>query len=223
MASTRFYTVTRRTSFSGKLTSGFTILELLIATIVFSVVLMLVTAGIMQIARVYYKGVTEANTQNTARSIIDTISQAIQFTGGTVTLTAASPVAGNNYAFCVGNQQFSYRLGWQVENRFSVVDNQAWHALVQNTTTGCPSAGAQNLANQVVNGRDLMGQHMRLSNLVIENPAPNLYKVQVRVVYGDNDLLDNPTTANAACKSQQSGTQFCAVSELSTIVIKRVK
>ena len=207
-----------------KRTQGFTIMELLVATMVFAVVLLLVTAGILQIARVYYKGVTESNTQNTARSIMDTISQAIQFSGGDVTETAASPVAGNDYSFCVGNQQFSYRLGWQVENRYDASLNQTWHSLVQRSASGCSSStGAQNLGNQSVSGRDLVGPHMRLANLIVDNIGTNLYRVNVKVVYGDNDLLNNPTTAAASCKGVQAGTQFCSVSELNTIVVKRVE
>src|ERR1043166_6625781 len=137
--------------------TGFTIMELRVATMVFGVVLLLVTAGIMQVARMYYKGVTEANTQNTARTIIDTISQAIQFSGGDVTPTPLGALPGNDYAFCVGDQQFTYRLGWQVENGFSVANTQTWHALVQNATAGCSSSsGAQDLSQQTVNGRDLM-------------------------------------------------------------------
>src|SRR5437667_5654433 len=91
-------------------TSGFTIIELMIATVIFSVVLLLITAGIMQVARVYYKGVTEANTQSTARSIVDTISQAIQFDGGNITT-----VAGVSPAYqCVNNQQFAFWKGKQL-------------------------------------------------------------------------------------------------------------
>lgn len=202
---------------------GFTIVELLVATLVFAVVLLLVTAGILQIARVYYKGVTEANTQNTARSIMDTISQAIQFSGGDVTDTVDSPSPNTNLAFCVGGQQFSYRPGWQVENGYDPAKNQAWHGLVQYAVSGCSGENPQDLINKAVNGRDLLGQHMRLSNLVVDNVGPNQYKVLVRVVYGDNDLLDNPTATNASCKSIQAGTQFCSVSELSTIVVKRVE
>lgn len=207
---------------------GFTILELLVATIVFSVVLLLVTAGIMQITRVYYKGVTETNTQNTARTIVDTISQAIQFSGGDVTVTNPAAVAGTDYAFCVGNEQFSYRLGWQVENTHSIPTNQTWHALVQNSASGsgadCSSAtSAQTLTAESVSGRDLVNQHMRLSNLRVVSLGNNMYRVQVRVVYGDNDLLNNPTATNATCKGEQAGSQFCSVSELSTIVVKRVE
>lgn len=203
---------------------GFTIMELLVATMVFAVVLLLVTAGILQIARVYYKGITESNTQNTARSIVDTISQSIQFSGGAVTPTPATPVPGTDYAFCVGNQQFSYRLGWQVEDRLDPTVNQAWHALVQNSAAGCSSStAAQNMGNQSVSGRDLMGPHMRLAKLSVTSLGANLYQIRVRVVYGDNDLLNSPTGSNASCKGVQAGTQFCSVSELSTIVVKRVE
>ena len=204
--------------------AGFTIIELLVASMVFSIVLLVVTAGILQVTRVYYKGLTEANTQNTARTIMEAIAQSIQFTGGSVTGTASSPVAGTDYAFCVGNKQFSYRLGWQVENAYNISNNQAWHALVQTDISGCSGASAQTLSNQAVIGRDLVGPHMRLANLVVEpTSATDQYKIQVRIVYGDNDILDNPTATNASCKNVLAGTQFCAVSDLSTIVIKRVK
>jgi prepilin-type N-terminal cleavage/methylation domain-containing protein len=203
---------------------GFTIMELLIATVVFSVVLLVVTAGILQIARVYYKGVTESSTQNTARNIIDTVAQAVQFSGGNVTPTVGSPTPGTNYAFCVGNQQFSYRLGWQVENVHNPSLNQTWHALAQNSAAGCSSStAAQNLTNQAINGRDLVGPHMRLANLSVTPAGGNSWRIQVRVVYGDNDLLNNPTGTNASCRGQRAGSQFCSVADLSTVVVKRVE
>jgi prepilin-type N-terminal cleavage/methylation domain-containing protein len=205
---------------NAKASHGFTIVELLIATLVFSVVLLIVTSGIMQVARVYIKGVTETSTQSTARAVMDTVSQAIQFGGGVVTQTATSPSAGTDYAFCIGSQQFSYRLGSQVENGTNATKHQAWHGLVQRSAADCT---AQNLDNQAVTGRDLVGPHMRLANLAVQSIGNNQYKVQVRVVYGDDDLLNNPTAANANCKDIQVGTQFCSQAELSSIVVKRVQ
>lgn len=204
------------------LSRGFTIIELMIATMVFAVVLLMFTAGVLQIARVYYKGLTEANTQNTARNVIDTIAQAIQFSGGEVKDTVDNPPPPNDDGvFCVGNQRFTYRLGWQVEDKNEdSVNNQIRHGLFQNSSSSCV---AEDLTLQSLIGRDLMREHMRLSNLVVDNIGPNLYKIKVRVVYGDNDLLNNPTGPNASCKGATAGTQFCAVSELSTIVVKRVE
>jgi len=42
-------------------------------------------------------------------------------------------------------------------------------------------------------------------------------------VYGYNDLLNNPTATNASCRGVRAGTQFCSISELSTVVVKRVR
>lgn len=195
---------------------GFTIVELLIATLVFSVILLTVTVGIIQITRVYYKGINEANTQDTARGVMDTISQAIQFSGATVSPTVAS-APGASTSFCVGNQQFSYRLGYQlVEN--SPGANQTTKALWQSTASGCtgnPAAAAS--------GIELLSPKMRLANLTVTqvNGDPNIWKVSVRVVYGDDDLLNSPTSTNASCKGD-TGQQFCSVSELTTTVVKRV-
>ncbi len=212
---------------------GFTIVELMVSTMVFSIVLLLVTAGIIQVARVYYKGVTESNTQNAARSIIDNISQAIQFSGDDVSGTPGS-TPGQDYKFCLGNTHVSYKLGRQVKNNPSGSD-QTWHAIVANNISGCPGTAAQTLNQQTTSGRDLMPQDMRLSNLVVSRVGtsePAQYRVTVRVVYGDSDLIyspADPTAAtgyertDAACRAQTIGTQFCAASELSTVVVKRVQ
>jgi len=198
--------------------SGFTLVELMIATIVFSVVLLTVTLGILQITRVYYKGVTETNTQNTARNVMDAISQAIQFSGGDVAPTAA-PAPGTTQAFCIGNTRYRYQLGNQLVDG-TPGTNQTNHALMVDTFAGCNNgtiAGAWN-------GRELLGPHMRLSDLTISNVGTNLYKVTVRIVYGDDDLLVAPPTGPTTnCLGVQAGTQFCSISELSTIVVKRVQ
>jgi prepilin-type N-terminal cleavage/methylation domain-containing protein len=200
--------------------SGFTIVELLIALAVFSMVLVVVTASIIQISRVYYKGVTETNVQATARSIIDTISQSIQFSGGKVTDTPTSITAGASYDFCINNQEYSYRPGFQLVDG-ATGTNQTNHSLVSRTVSACSSPTGQ-LMSGAVTGRELLGPNMRLANMTVKNVGPNLYQVQVRVVYGDDDLLNNPTTATASCKGV-AGRQFCAVSDLSTVVISRVK
>jgi prepilin-type N-terminal cleavage/methylation domain-containing protein len=212
---------------------GFTILELMIATMVFSVVLLLVTAGILQISRVYYKGITESTTQSTARNIIDTLAQAIQFSGADITETPGTD-PGVDYSFCIGNKQYSYRLGPQVMNNPEGND-QSWHALVERTVSGsCGGLEAQSLNQQNVVGRDLVGQRMRLAKLAVEDLGSDRYRITVRVVYGDADLLQSPSNPNspvttaamqpdATCQSVRAGTQFCASSELSTVVVKRVQ
>lgn len=207
---------------------GFTVVELMIATVVFSVVLLVITFGIIQISRTYYKGVTENNTQNTARSIMDTVTQAIQLNGGAVTDTPAAPVPANggSQAFCVGNQQFSYRLGWQLKDgAVNATNHETPRALVlRDNVANCAGAPAQNLSGGGVTGRELLAPHMRLAALDVENiTGTNTYRVSIKVVYGDWDILDDELRPEAKCRGIRAGTQFCAVADLSTVVTKRVK
>ncbi len=230
---------------------GFTIIELLIATAVFSVVLLTVSAAITQIGRLYYKGITSARTQEVARSVMDDIAQSIQFNVGDVVGLSSSTYSNeldndsnDSRAVCISTKHYSFKFGQQV--------GPGKHGLVANEiSSGCTSTVAQNLDTATVSGNELLGDKMRLANLVVEpSGAPDSYRVTVRVVYGDSDLLCNPTshsggkddcastqgwdesnqqdrnalagTHNLSCKNIRSGTQFCAASELSTIVKRRL-
>jgi prepilin-type N-terminal cleavage/methylation domain-containing protein len=210
---------------------GFTVIEMLVALAIFSVVLVVVTAAIIQISQIYYKGVNETQVQSTARAITDTVSQAIQFGGGTVTDTVASPTPGGSYAFCISNREYSYRPGYKLVDN-TPGTNQTRHGMVVRTVAGCTGGtSGQDLSVASVSGRELMSPGMRLSKMVVKNVGPNLYQVQVRVVYGDDDLLYSPSAPaspngmlaqDATCRGT-AGRQFCAVSELNTVVISRVK
>lgn len=204
---------------------GFTIIELMIATAVFAVVLVVVTAGILQVSRLYYKGVNQASTQSVVRSITDTIAQTIQFGGGAVTPTtagAATPTAPK--VFCVGNQRFTYDLGWQVvDTAPNASQHQGYHGLVQDSYSGCSSSSPQTISNPAVLGRELLSPNMRLSKLNVVDLGANLYRIEVRVIYGDDDLLKAPNDPLTTCINEKAGTQFCTISELSTVVTKRVQ
>jgi prepilin-type N-terminal cleavage/methylation domain-containing protein len=209
--------------------AGFTIIELLIATSVFSMVLILIAIGVTRFNYAYYEGITQSNTQNTARAILESISQAIQFSGESITETNGS-TPGSTYYFCAGGTRYRYLLGWQLDsNSPSASQDQAYHALVSDNPGGCNSSGSIATINMAsVTGTELVSPHMRLSNLSVTqvDGSTNLYKIEVRVVYGDDDLLrspsnNGPTAPDVVCQSG-AGAQFCAVSDLSTVVQKRV-
>lgn len=200
--------------------SGFTIVELLIATLIFSVILLIVTSGILQVTRTYYKGVTEANTQTTARNIINAIGQAIQFDGGVIQPTAGS-TPNTSYAFCVGNTRFRYILGSELATAPS--GTQTYHVLLEDNAASCAAGPTASINAAGATGTELLSPRMRLANLSVVSLGNNLYQVTVKVVYGDDDLLANPTTPAAACQGVEAGTQFCSSSQLSTTVLKRVQ
>jgi len=200
---------------------GFTIIELMIATMVFGVVLLFVTIAILQFTRVYYKGVTQANTQDTTRTLVDNITQAIQFNGGAITATPPR-VYGATAAFCVGNVQYTYVIGKQLVDSTPNAQ-QTWHSVVQRDLGGCVAGSpTPPMSSQFTTGRELLAPKMRLSRLEVAPIGPNVYRVTVKVVFGEDDLLINPTAADAKCRGQ-AGSQFCAVSEITTVVTKRVE
>lgn len=210
---------------------GFTIIELMIATLVFSVVLVLITVGVIQFNNAYYKGVTQSNTQNIARTLIEDITQAIQFNGSQITSPIGTTGSGSSLGFCIGNQRYSYLLGWElVSGTVNASLHQTSHAFVKDNPGICSGLNAQDVQGASVAGTELLGLNMRISAVSVTPVAGsnNLYKISVRVVYGDDDLLYSPsgtlpaaTAPDASCKDQ-TGSQFCAVSQLSTIVQKRV-
>jgi prepilin-type N-terminal cleavage/methylation domain-containing protein len=112
---------------------GFTIIELLIASTVFAIIIMIITVGIINITQSYTKGITENSTQGVARNIINDISQAIQFSPGKITPVnvstgiveaSSSPFPIDNvypptpgtvvYGFCVGEREYLYQLGYML-------------------------------------------------------------------------------------------------------------
>jgi prepilin-type N-terminal cleavage/methylation domain-containing protein len=239
---------------------GFTIIEFLIAMVVFSVVLIIITTAVLAFTRQYYKGVISSSTQNTARSIIDDVVRSIQFSPGAVTvlqktsaadiITPASPAKG----YCLGgSKRYSFSADWQVEDSPAANFLQAKHGMISDDYAGCNAStlalDAKNISDlatvpgPLVNPRELLGQHMRLVKFDIKPLTSDTYTVSVGVAYGDDDLLCSPTLPAASaggclsnaqvtaatwsnvddlhCKSS-IGDQFCAVSQLTTTVQKRV-
>lgn len=218
----------------GSGSAGFTILELLVATSIFSIVLLVVTTGIMSFTRQYYKGVISASTQNTARAILSDVSQAIQFSS---TVNTGLSNAGSS-GFCVDGKLYSYVIGRQVtDDGGSASKHQGYHGIVISPVDGMCSAVSQPVAMPTgpslpTGYRGLLANHMRLAALDVTSSSEDgtLYTIHVRVIYGDDDLLD-PVPASAPTPDTWAkmrcnggiGSQFCAVSDLTTTVQKRLQ
>ncbi len=230
---------------------AFTIIELMIATMVFSVILVLVTTGILQITNAYYKGALQSRTQETARSIIDEISRGIQFSGEEVVTTRpytgdpAYPTAKKRYGICVGGVAYSYIIDKQLAWPPPVPDpaNQNPYVLTSYRPPGGCTVYASGPAQVITPAsvastypgayKELLGIGMRLTALDIIDNGNQTYTVTVEVASGEFDLFDDklqnidgttliPDGVNDSCKTG-AGKQFCAISRLSTTVQKRVK
>jgi prepilin-type N-terminal cleavage/methylation domain-containing protein len=201
---------------------GFTIVELMIASAVFSAILLLLTMGLLAVGRTYYKGVVTSRTQQVSRAILEDVSDSIRFNGGTV---APSIVPnGLSRGVCVGGKRYSYELNKQLNEG---VASQRHVLVVDDLATCSAGSTAQNMSSATPTGRELMSTRMRLSAFSVTQvgSGTDLWRITVRVASGEDDLLQDTDGDGVldTCRTLRSGSQFCAVSELSTVVQKRVR
>ena len=215
--------------------SGFTIVELMISTVIFSMILLILTTGVISFTRSYYKGITETSTQRVARVISDDITQGIQ--SSSMAYASVTKV-GAWSGFCIGDVGYVYQLGLQLsESSPDSNKHQASQVLLKgNAGNGCSGYTSDLLYTKLNNGlsaaprttEEMLAPSMRLANLDITIVPKSsivdtgIYSVLVNVVYGDDDLLTNPTGISPSCNAD-SGSQFCAISGLSTVVQKRIQ
>ncbi len=214
---------------------GFTIVELMIATGIFSLILLVVLTAIIQVGRMYYKGITISKTDQAARSIIDRVSQEIQFSPAGTNPLLHQTASNGFHVRCIGSMRFFYVVNSQnVMGRSGLVGDDSAagsdlcvSAAAMQAASGTGPGGEPTLnIGSSSNQRDLLPNNMRILKFDVSRPNPtaNLYNVTVRVAYGDTDLL-NQTEAgipNSFCRGATIGTQFCAVSEFNVTVSKRL-
>lgn len=205
---------------------GFTIVELMVATLVFSTILTVITAGVIAFSNHYYKGVNASATQNAAQTVLDTITQAFQFGAGQVDVDATTLSNGH---FCAGGREFVFQKGVKFDGTIASTKG----IFVAPMGAGCGPADIPST------GEELLAKNMRLTSFDIQYKGQNLYEVSLTVAYGDDDLICDAsvsgdcsgstthTTAelsdmpNATCH-YGSGLPFCATSRLVTSVQKRI-
>ncbi len=228
--------------------NGFTILELMIATIVFAVIFMGATTAILQIAKLYYKGVVTTRTQETTRSVTDSIAQQLQFSASALGQSSSKtynvtngPVSGtkmNFEAYCIGDTRYSYVVNAQVNSvvpvgTYQPTSNRLRHALWRDkidNPTNCVAANLslENPSRDTEDARgeegvELLTQGMRLSDFSLSCDDTRRCTISVAVLSGDNDLLEpNPQEEVPTNCATIIGNQWCAGSQLTTVVFKRI-
>lgn len=202
---------------------GFTIIELMIATTIFSTILLVAASGVIAIGRMYYKGITSSRTQETARSIIDTISRTVQFSGNSMSDDGITDIPGVAQSVCFGYDRYTY----VIDSKIIDTDTIGLRYNRRTDLNACTPLSS--------GGSELLPKNTRLLDFQITSLSTSNYRIKVKVAYGDNDLLThyppNATEATAPdaspasglCRGGIAGSNFCATSELETIVNKRVE
>ncbi len=212
--------------------SGFTIIELLIASAVFSVVLVVVLASFVQISRIYYKGVNMANTQNATRTIVQDIQDDIQFGSNHPELiddTYGNTGSSHQDSFCVGDHRYAYVLGTQVTAG----------AGLQGVYREDMPAGCKTLTQQGVtpsSAQQLLSNGMQLNHIKVDcqNGNGTVCLVRLYVVFyggspnglffsGTGGFGSNPWQApDAQCTGALTSSQFCVTADFDRTVLQTI-
>lgn len=215
--------------------SGFTIIELLIATAVFSMVLVIVTMGFMSLSNAYFKSTVTAATQSTTRDIADTLGKAIQFSGPLPQFgTKDLPSGVKLYQICANNRKFFFVPNVVYLGGEATEENPGLY--VQPYSNTCD---AEILDKN--KGTQLLGENMSIANLDISYFSNLTYTIKLRVMYGQQDMFCSATPSRFAvacdgspgsnaifgrmidslrCKTDDN--YFCAVATSDTTVKKRM-
>lgn len=210
---------------------GFTILELLIATTVLSVILVMTSVVMVGIGSLYQKGINQARVQTATRNITKEVSEQLQqVNSGSAIVGPSSTVGGYTFrTYCFGNIRYTYVVGVQQGTDSTIANPQIPHVLWRDTPAStCGSAPVPVLSdnssiptNSAAGGTELVPPKSRLTVFEIPQTSPGLYNVRVGVAYGDNDLLTGTVGPTVRCNTGK-GSQFCSAAFLSTTVGRRL-
>jgi hypothetical protein len=159
--------------------------------------------------------------------------------GPTIPVSGGSVTQGALGYFCIGNTRYTFAMDRMQGETNDVARKMIRHAFWVDEPGQCAGVdpvqlyaiapvdltSAGNPSN--FNGRDLLSDNMRLIRMRLSPLATDgsIWRVQITVAYGDDDLLitDPLDSSRRYCRGGNIGTQFCAFSELSTIVKRRVQ
>ncbi|HUY53302.1 MAG TPA: prepilin-type N-terminal cleavage/methylation domain-containing protein [Candidatus Dormibacteraeota bacterium] len=211
--------------------NGFTIIELLIATSVFTAVLFIVTYGVIQISKTYTNGFIRSQTQNIAVSLSDNITRDIEFSSTTsfpnppeqsvqVTKPGYQPVT--YYYFCTTQNEYFYIPGGSlykipIASLQSILASQNCYSPQQFINNTAISGDIQSLissSNVEILNHTVYDNQSMLSNVSSSN---GLYSVSIEVLYGNqSNLIQNDNKSQWICRPTVLIGPFCAIYNFST-------
>jgi prepilin-type N-terminal cleavage/methylation domain-containing protein len=204
---------------------GFTIMELMIATVVLSVILLVASVLLTSIGGLYTKGTTGSQLQNNIRNILQTLSTTIEYSGASTQIVG--PVSHsyppiNETAICVGDIKISYVPDTipSTVSSYTIWQSQATPGCVPDDLRGTP---AQSSANQNIGLSNEAVHYLKVSY----DATSGLYTVEINAfsAAGIDQLVFDPTTPATKpvhCNGALKASDFCFTTALSTSIGRRL-
>jgi len=196
--------------------SGFTIIELLIAMAGFSFVILLVTIVMINIGNLYSKGINQTKIDDAARYITDDIASKLKYSQASKFSTVPASLGGIIYKnYCIGTAKFSPSYD-QTSNYMRIANN---------TDASCPVPSPVDSAN----GTNLLPANSKLAYFNIVQTG-STFTVSIAIIYGNFTNTNIGTISgglnygnlNQLKCNTGSTYQYCAVTNLSTVVSSRI-
>lgn len=221
---------------------GFTLIEFLLSSAIFSFFLVIVMIGFMQINRSYNRGLTVKSVQQSARIIVEDISRTIANNPGQVTFLepdATNPSSPDSFRMCIDTVKYSWNgvdsnMDYTDE---AYTDDTAQFILVKsNVGDSCeeaPSiAGAKSLVsgsmNNITDSTDGEGDGDLVIQYLSIEPVPDLegvYIIDLVLSTDDEALTNRGIDANCSFTEGDAGgeaaKQYCSVITMTTSVSSR--
>jgi prepilin-type N-terminal cleavage/methylation domain-containing protein len=195
-----------------KKNSGFTIIELLIAISVFSLAIVLIMSGTIQLGRLYKQGATKARLSTISREIHAQFAQDLQYSKEYNTYTN---VATNENYICLGTSRYRVVTNLSLSN---------YGELNLDTISGpsaCSTATASK-TQKLLSPTGPNNNNSRATNFDFTIPpnSTSPYVLYTRFVTGEKDLFNN--NFSNRCTSS-FGKEYCVVIELKSVLARKVK
>lgn len=201
---------------------GFTILELMLATTAFSIVLVMVLGSFLQIGRMYYRGVSISKTEEASRTIVDDIGRALQFSRNSVNPIDLSGTSIG--VICFGDLRYSFAPNKRLNTTSTpLAASESSRVIFRDTgASTCTEA----ISGASIKGSEMLEDNMRLNYIkVAEVGSTGLWRIDLSLAYGEDDVFESTggVVDYTKCRSStSSGTQFCGVSNVTTYINRRL-
>lgn len=204
-----------------KTQAGFTIIELLIATLVFSIVMVVLLAAFISTSNLFYKGVSMNSTQEDTRSVVQSIADDIKFSQSPPADLAATITTPGPGIFCIGQHRYQYKIGHQLNG--SAGDYAVQRDTISYSADCSKTASGNDIEEMLDNG-------MQLNALNISCKGGRCL-VNVHVVFysgaNQDELFSSPgnikptnTAKDAECSGGLNGSQICATADFDSTVLE---
>lgn len=220
--------------------TGFTLIELMFATLIFGMVLAVMLASFLQIGRLYYKGISLSTTDEAGQKISTDIDNDLRYSSS----AACDNMSGQNcidpanpyiHYFCIGNHRYTYLLSTAATGPYKIQagdinspDPSNAVGMIRDTVIGCPAPSTIAGTEPV----QLLTINLQLNDLHFYCNDNSCYVHLHIVFYGaDNSVFssfehpnDNTsdhlgalTDPDNKCDGSLLSTEFCAVNDITSL------